>query len=398
MERLKTMENNKVEQLVEKAIKGNKKAFEEIVRLKFETIMFNALSILKQYQDAEDATQEIILKLYDKIGTLKEPAAFNSWLHRIIVNYCYNMHDTKKSKRESMGMDEYILEREEQDREFLPQIYAEDKDRANMLRGIIGNLPDQRRMIITMYYYDEMSYKEIAYALDMPMNTVASDLKRDKNQIKSELEKIEPINTADINKLAGIPVLSQVLSEQAKEQILPSSFDNIMAFTHKKILADTAAKAAPFTLKKVCVVILCTAVFTTGIVYATGFFNNTNDGNSQDSSSITTENAVNQPFTPTGEVIYKDSDCQCGHVNPKEITVTDMDEAYMDATWTITNIKTNEEIKGEGISITNEVQNLLSQKKDGEYAVLFTLKYPEGNLKMDRDFLIDSGDVAGKYS
>lgn len=391
MERMKTMENLKVESLVKKASKGNKEAFEEIVRLKLKTIMLSSMNILKQRQDAEDATQDIVLKMYKNIGNLKEPAAFNSWMHRIILNHCYNLHGSKQRKQENTGMDEHLLKIEEEDREFLPQVYAEDKDRSLMLREIISSLPEQRRLIISMFYYDEMSYTEIAKALDIPINTVGSNLKRAKEQIKTEIEKNETINVNDINKFAGIPVLTQVLEAQAHELMPQATIDNIMAFTHKSILADSAIKKMGLlTWKKMCTAVVCTILVTGGVVYACDGYNpNANTG----SNATTTKNAISQQeqHNPGGEILFASGDCNCGHANPKEMTLTDIEEDYESINWIIVNKDTQLTYEGQGSSITDDLKRLYTEKLDGNYTVTFTVKYLHGKSSLERDFLIYTG-------
>lgn len=396
VERLKKMENKQFESLVAEAIKGNNEAFEEIIRIKLEPIVYGALSIMKQQQDAEDAAQDIILKLYKDIRKLREPKAFNLWLHKVITNHCYTLKTKKKRKKEQMNMDEHLLEIEEQDREFLPQIYAEDKEYRLLVRGLIENLSDQKRQIVTMYYYDELSYKEISEVLGIPVNTVGSELKRAKEQLKTELEKTGTFNKNDINKFAAVPVLSQILTEHAHEVVSNPVIESLMTYTQKDVITGAAMKKAGlFTWKKVCAGVLCTMVLTGGVVYACDGLSNFNTGGQADGGTIITESAVDQSNgkTPTGEIGLVSGDCDCGHANPKEIIAKDLDQDYESASWTITNKKTNEQYKGQGTEITKEVANLHENKLDGEYTVEFTVKYSYGDFALKRDFLIYTGNT-----
>lgn len=391
VERLKKMTKKKMNGLVKKAIKGDTRSFEELVRMNTETIVFASYSILRQHHDAEDATQEIIIKMYKNIKNLKDPAAFNQWMHRIINTSCYNLYNSKKRKNEQMDMDDHIIEIEEQDKEFLPQAYAEDKEYKKMIRDLIDGLPYQKKRIVIMYYYDDLSYKEIAEILDIPVNTVASDLKRSKSYLKAELEKVSPINTAEVNKLAAVPVLSQILSEQAREIATPAIIKNVMTFTSSEVVAGTAVKSASIlTVKNLLIGLTCTAVITGGTIAATGGLSA-----NETLSSGTTPSAVSQAanFQPKGDIVFKDGGCECGHINPKEIAVVDENSGYESADWVIRNKSTNEEYRGSGTSITKEVRDLYENKLDGEYTVIFTLRYPQGDLSIDNDFQISHDKI-----
>ena len=383
MERMKTMEKAKQNHLVKKAVKGDKKAFEELVKVKLEPIMFGALSIMGQHHDAEDATQEIIVKMYKNINQLKDPSAFTTWMHKIINTQCYNMlRERKKRKGERVGVDDYLLKIEDNDREFLPQSYVDDKESQKLVREIISNLPIQRRQIVTMYYYDDMSYKEIGEVLGISPGTVGSDLRRAKAQIKSDIEKANnaPINPAEVNKCAAVPVLSQILAEQAHETMTPAMIKNLMTFTQSKVTAGTATKGVgAFTAKKIVAAVLCTTILTTGTTCTINAVNNN-----------TKIQPAQEEAKYTGHVIYKDGVCDCSHVNPREITLEDINDSYTNATWIITSDSTNQEYKGQGISIKEEVRNLYQAKQDGQYTVLFTLQYPEGDLMIDHKFEINT--------
>lgn len=392
MERLKTMKNNKVEKLVKRAIKGDDAAFGELISLKLESIMFGALNVMKQHQDAEDAAQEIIIKMYDKIKTLREPAAFNVWMHTIINNHCYNVHNKRKKNYENTGMEENLLKIEEFDREFLPQYFVEDKENRLLVREIIKGLPDQKRTIVTLFYYDDLSYKEIAQVMDLPVNTVGSELKRAKAEIKAQIMKKDPLNGTDTaSKSAAVPALTYILTEQAREEFPRTTFENLMKFTYKDVLAGSAVKKTSlFSIKKAIACILCTVVITGGVVYAC-------DGHIDPRANVqlgTTQSSIDQaePEVQSGEIDFVNGTCQCGHVNPGEITITNIDESYEDIIWTIVNNETKAEYTGSGASITEEVSKLFSEKMDGVYTATFNVRYEGGEAALKREFLIHSGE------
>lgn len=404
VERYKKMENKEMEKLVVGAINGDRDSFDEIVKLKTESIIFSSLSILRQYQDAQDAAQEVVLKMYKNIRKLKDPTAFNAWLQRIIINQCYYMQKSKARKKETMNMDGEFNEIHEEDREFLPQGYAENKEQSLFIRDIIKNLPEQKRMVVTMYYYEELSYKEIAYALDISINTVASDLKRSREIIKTEIEKVSPFDPAEVNRFAAIPVLSQILTEQAYEEIPRTAVKEMLAYTHTKTFAaEVAGKSAGvFSWKLVTSIVVCSVLVTTGIVFAISS-SNTNGlaGNTVTTSpAISNENIVSQEnqTVPQGDILFSESACECGHVNPKDITVSDIGDNYTNVTFTITNTDTGDEYVGSSVSAREKLNAIYEKKLGGNYKIEYVVSFESGDLVLDREFLVDTGTIKpGKY-
>lgn len=430
----KKMENRRIEMLVKKAIGGNKDAFEEIVRLKTETIIFSSLNILGQYHDAEDATQEVILKMYKYIKNLKDPSAFHAWLQRIIINQCYLIQNKKKKKKETVGMDEMLIETIDEDREFLPQSSAENKEQRLMIRKIIKNLPEKRRIIVSMYYYDELSYKDIAYALNMPFNSVASELKRAKKTIKEEIEKTESLNMSEVSKFATVPVLSQVLNEQASEIIPKATIDKMIAYTKGSVFSK--AMSGKTIISIISSVIICTALIT---ISALNFLDpridndtpndrdvisslsesgkdiqDNNSSNKNSSLKNNSENKANKelenkedsinkidPSNPSpshakGQLDFIGGDCDCGHVNPNKVEINISDSKDAKVTWNITKIKNNKVVyQGTGTSISKELKSLKEKKKDGTYIISVNYENSNGNkVALTRYFMIYSGRIS----
>ena len=75
-------------ELVEQARRGDRAAYEQIVRRKVETVYRTARAILGNDADAEDATQETLISAWRQIGSLRDPDRFDAWLGRITLNSC----------------------------------------------------------------------------------------------------------------------------------------------------------------------------------------------------------------------------------------------------------------------------------------------------------------------
>ncbi len=177
--------------LLEAACRGNVDAFEHIYQLYKDKIYAISLSTLKNRQDAEDATQQTFIKVYEKLSELENAHAFNTWIQRIAINES-NMILRKRKGDVSIDDDENgaLAERIEDDF-MLPQEYAERDDLSRRLREIIDELPPVQRQALVLQMYSNLSMAEIAQVMDCSENTVKSRIRYAKAYIKTEIEERE---------------------------------------------------------------------------------------------------------------------------------------------------------------------------------------------------------------
>lgn len=155
-----------IEKLVKKATKGNKDAFVELMKI-YERDMYNLTRYMLGNNEATyDVVQDTILTVYEKISTLKNPSSFKSWLLKIVVN---------KSKSELSKQNKIIY------LENSIEIPIIDKELEKIeLMSLVSDLPDDFKSVIILYYFNDLSYKEISEILDIPEGTVKSRLFRGK--------------------------------------------------------------------------------------------------------------------------------------------------------------------------------------------------------------------------
>jgi len=153
---------------LEKAIKGDKEAFSRIIIQNKESMYKTAIVILKNEDDAYDALQDALIKMYKNIKNLENIEAFKFWSRRIIVNCCY---DIIKKNKKVIEIETILTETFEETRE---DIYNCEDGLVKTLEKIEPNL----RLTVTLYYYNDLSIKEIGEILQIPVGTVKSRLAR----------------------------------------------------------------------------------------------------------------------------------------------------------------------------------------------------------------------------
>ena len=142
-----------MDRLVRKAQTGDKAAFVRLIEENQLTMYRTAKAILHQEADVEDAVQEAICRAFDKLCTLRQTKFFRTWLTRIVINCCYDI------LRQQKGL--YPLD-------VLPEEpREEDMDTPLDVQQALKSLSENDRLILTLFYLNDLPVKEIARLLSI---------------------------------------------------------------------------------------------------------------------------------------------------------------------------------------------------------------------------------------
>jgi RNA polymerase sigma factor (sigma-70 family) len=142
-----------------------------------------AKRLLVSTEEAEDATQEVLVKLWTKSDRLNELNSVEAMAMTMTKNYCL---DQLKSKRASNLT---IVHNNYQDREASLQQKVEDLDSLNWVEKIINELPGQQKLIIQMRDIEQYEFEEIAKILDMNETAIRVALSRARKTIRETMTK-----------------------------------------------------------------------------------------------------------------------------------------------------------------------------------------------------------------
>jgi RNA polymerase sigma-70 factor (ECF subfamily) len=182
------------EQLVERALAGDSDAFGEVVRRWERKIYALAYGITGSVEDARDATQETFIAAYRNLPRFRGEAQVSSWLHRIAVNQCITRQRRARVRAETRLEEEVEAGREQflsTGHEALPSHSTESKQRAEAVRRAVASLPQELREIVLMKEFEELTFQEIADALQVPLSTVKSRLYTALKQLRLKLERFQ---------------------------------------------------------------------------------------------------------------------------------------------------------------------------------------------------------------
>ncbi|HEX5708432.1 MAG TPA: sigma-70 family RNA polymerase sigma factor [Pyrinomonadaceae bacterium] len=180
------------EQMVERALAGEPEAFGELVRRWERKIFALAFGMLGSAEDARDATQETFIAAYRNLRGFRGEAKVSSWLHRIAVNQCITRQRRTRVRAET-GIDD---ERDASGEGFLasdahdsPLRAVESDERTAAVRRAVNSLPPELRQVVVMKEFEDLTFQEIADALEVPLSTVKSRLYTALRQLRMRLER-----------------------------------------------------------------------------------------------------------------------------------------------------------------------------------------------------------------
>lgn len=171
--------------LIRAAQSGDRDALITLLR-EIETHVYRtAYYILNNEQDAMDAAQEALIRIYTKINSYEEKAKFKTWVQRIVTNICI---DKFRRTKASVSIEEHnlVFQTENNVEQEVMASYA-----AKDIREAINQLPEHHRTVVVLRYLQDFSYNEIAESLDLPLNTVKSYLFRARRQLQTLLKEYQ---------------------------------------------------------------------------------------------------------------------------------------------------------------------------------------------------------------
>ncbi len=175
-----TMEKNKRDlTLVKKAMRGNPKAFGELVRQEQEYLYRMAFLYTHQEEDALDAVQESVLKAYQSLKTLREPSYFKTWLTRIVINTATDICRKRRPAEDLESIGE------------LPAAETLSVEARMDLYDALERLPEKYRDVVKLKYFDGLTIREIAEITEQAEGTVSSQLTRAIRLLRSDLTERE---------------------------------------------------------------------------------------------------------------------------------------------------------------------------------------------------------------
>ena len=179
--------------LVRRAQAGDREALAALVQSQQTYVYSIAMSLMHNPADAADMTQEAFIRLLRSLGTYRAETKFTTWLYRLVTNIC--LDGLRRRGRPVESLDESATTQSGEDAQSSGERLA-DSDRwtqpeeevtlresADEVRDALNRLPTAQRLALTLHYFEDMRYEDIAEAMGLPLNTVKSHIRRGKERL-----------------------------------------------------------------------------------------------------------------------------------------------------------------------------------------------------------------------
>ncbi len=186
---------------------GEESGFNAVYSATYNRVYFRAKQLMKREEDAQDLTQIVFIEAYKNIHTLKAEDAIYSWLDGITYNQGMKLYRKRKDVLLTEEAEKGIFEAlESQDVSTLPELTADQKATAEIIRGIIEELPELQKSAVIAYYFDGFKVEQIADMMECSVNTIKSRLNYARKYIRDRVEEKERKEGYKLHAV-GLPLL-----------------------------------------------------------------------------------------------------------------------------------------------------------------------------------------------
>ena len=180
---------NATEKLIEELKLGSQHAQQEMLAMYGESVWRQVTMIVAQQEDAEEVYQDVFLKAFKAIGSYRpEQASLATWLGRIAYNESLNA--VRKRKPPIVYVDDRDVDLESMQDETIATLQERDEQTIELIERALDFLPPAEQAIITMFYFDNQSIKDIAYITETNISTVCSKLSRTRKKLYRIIKKL----------------------------------------------------------------------------------------------------------------------------------------------------------------------------------------------------------------
>jgi len=169
-------------ELIDRAQKGDKVAYGELMNLHHRTVEKFAFQCGVKADDVQDVTQEVFIKLYRFLHQFQRDR-FTTWLYKVTLNATrdYYRKENREKDKESKIQDQNHFGMPSKSTELKILVFEEDRE----LHEAIQSLEEKYRVPIVLFYFQELTYEQIGEVMNIPMATVKTRLLRGKEHLKS---------------------------------------------------------------------------------------------------------------------------------------------------------------------------------------------------------------------
>ena len=171
--------------------KGDTNAFAALVDHYKDMVYTLSLKMVKNREEAEEVAQDTFIKVYKSLGKFRSESKFSTWLYKVAYNTCLDRLKKHNIEQSFITIDEYTGHEVTAIGNIFDSIEA--KERKQLIQRCLDLLPGEDSFILTLYYFEEQSVKEISKIIGISSNHVKTKLFRSRKKLTAVLkDHLEP--------------------------------------------------------------------------------------------------------------------------------------------------------------------------------------------------------------
>lgn len=179
--------------LIEQTLNGDHSHFRHLVDKYKLQVQRTCYGFTQSRSDAEDIAQEVFIEVFESLGSFRHESKFSTWIYRIAVNKSLNHLRRQKRRLVMQNLEDLLVgkgkaeTREYVDDNRLPDDFTDPDENLKRLKLALNELPNNQRIAITLYTYQQLSYKQISEVMDISVSSVESLIFRSKRNLRKIL-------------------------------------------------------------------------------------------------------------------------------------------------------------------------------------------------------------------
>lgn len=173
------------EDYIDQIINGNTSAFSDLVDHYKDLVFTLAYKILKNREESEEASQDTFVKVFKSLAKFNGDSKFSTWIYKITYNTCLDRLKKNKRDRSIIYVEDYNEHQIEDIENIIEKIEVKEKNK--IIKECIQLLPSEDAFLLTLFYFDDQSLKEIAEIIGSNPNNVKIKLYRSRKKLISIL-------------------------------------------------------------------------------------------------------------------------------------------------------------------------------------------------------------------
>lgn len=172
------------QELIQKILKGNTHAFENVVNANKTMVYSIALRLSKSREEAEELAQDVFMRVYENLHTFQGQSALKTWIYKIAFNWCMNKTKTKRHHESVSYETQFQLS------DFTLNAYEQlaQAEMQEALKEALHKLDQVDSIIVTLFYLEEMSIDEISEVLSFSKSNIKVKLFRARKKLKEIID------------------------------------------------------------------------------------------------------------------------------------------------------------------------------------------------------------------